>query len=52
MTVTDDEESQTVKINQEVEGLEPLDFRQDWSKEMIDTFGKMESCFQLEQVIR
>lgn len=32
-------------------GMEPLDFRQDWSQEIIDTFGKLQSRFPLEQVL-
>ena len=48
--VTDDEESHG-KRGQEDEGLEPLDYRQDWSQEIIDTFLNLQSCFQLDKVI-
>ena len=32
-------------------GMEPLDYRQDWSQEIIDTFGKLQSCYHLEKVL-
>eukprot|EP00551_Chaetoceros_affinis_P002883 CAMPEP_0203638126 /NCGR_PEP_ID=MMETSP0088-20131115/4248_1 /ASSEMBLY_ACC=CAM_ASM_001087 /TAXON_ID=426623 /ORGANISM="Chaetoceros affinis, Strain CCMP159" /LENGTH=83 /DNA_ID=CAMNT_0050492699 /DNA_START=116 /DNA_END=367 /DNA_ORIENTATION=- len=50
--VTDDEGSESMERTQGKEELEPLDYRQDWSKETIDTFEKLKACFQLEQVIR
>ncbi len=30
-------------------GMEPLDYRQDWSQEIIDTFGKLQSRLPFEQ---
>lgn len=32
-------------------GMEPLDYRQDWSQEIIDTFGKLQSCYHLEKAL-
>ncbi len=49
--VTDNEGSESVRgtIEKEVPELyginDPLDYRQDWSKEMIDTFEKLRSFF-------
>ena len=52
IVVSDDEENQDAQGKQESESIEPLDFRRDWSQDMINTFENLRSSFQLEQVIR
>lgn len=53
--VSDDEDTRgnekMLDTNEDV--LEPLDYRRDWSNEIIDTFENLKSCFNyLEKIIR
>lgn len=50
--VSDDEESQemnTIHENNSGDGLEPLDYRRDWSQEILDTFVNLKASLGLEQ---
>ena len=50
--VSDDEESQemnTIQENTSGDGLEPLDYRLDWSQEILDTFENLKASLGLEQ---
>ena len=52
MVVSDDEDSQSSRIQINTgEHLEPLDYRRDWSKEIIDTFENMKACLTLEEMM-
>jgi hypothetical protein len=50
--VSDDEESQemnTIPENSSEGGFEPLDYRRDWSQEIIHTFVNLKASLRLEQ---
>ncbi len=60
-TTLDHQQLQAVLYNEDIiesrqarneqEWMEPLDYRQDWSQEIIDTFGTLQSCLHLEKVL-
>ena len=46
-----EENSREVMNDPHEQGIEPLDYRQDWSQEILHTFGTLHSSFHLEKAL-